>query len=915
MIGAAWEGRRQTPAGMSVLRAITNTRGLSSRSKPTLKTVNVGESHFSELTACLISLLQSEKRNHLIRIEKRYQKIWANAKLFESNAPTIAEIPSGSLSSVDLRAWMPKFFGTMAYPYMNGTLHVGHGFTASKVEFATGYARMQGKRALFPMGFHCTGTAIKACADRLVQEIASFGRRFEGCKDGEIGRDSKLEAVSGPTQTPKTEPGRTFMLQKGKAAAKSIEAKYQFQIMLAQGIPLEEIHRFADPHHWINVFPDIGKNDLTNLGLRIDWRRSFVTTDVNPYYDSFVRWQMNRLRALGKIGFGKRYTVYSPQDEQACLDHDRSQGEGINVQEYTNMKMKVLEWTEASKRVVARAVPKDATVYFVPATLRPETMYGQTGCFVGPNVAYGIFKVSELEYFFLSDRAARNMAFQGISAGWGNVFKVAELQGADVIGALVHAPLSVHTNGVRVLPMENIEVTKGTGVATCVPSDSPDDYTVVMDLAMRYDFYGIKKEWAELEIVPIIETPSYGHLTAPTLVQQMGISSPKHSQKLKEAKQLAYKEGFYRGRMIYGPFKGRSVQDAKKFVKQGLIDEGHAFHYAEPDGLVISRSGDECVAAHLDQWYLNYGTTENGGDGAWCDQVLGHIDGELNTFSSETKHAFQQTLGWLSHWACARSYGLGSRLPWDQQFLVESLSDSTIYPAYYTIAHYLHKDLFGLEPGSGNIAPEQMTDDVWDYVFSRRSDAKTDIPKKTLQSMRREFEYWYPLDLRVSGNDLVQNHLIFFLYIHIAMWRKEFWPRGIRANGHLLLNDEKMSKSTGNFLTLNEALGKFGADATRVAFADAGDGIEDANFRENVANSSVRKLFALHEWCREMINDAHLVDSGEQYLKTQETHQNKNADAIQRVGEKCFWDQLFENELNRLVYETKVHYDRYFWII
>jgi leucyl-tRNA synthetase len=46
---------------------------------------------------------------------------------------------------------------------MNGTLHVGHTFTLSKVEFTAGWARMQGKNVLFPMGFHCTGMPIKAC--------------------------------------------------------------------------------------------------------------------------------------------------------------------------------------------------------------------------------------------------------------------------------------------------------------------------------------------------------------------------------------------------------------------------------------------------------------------------------------------------------------------------------------------------------------------------------------------------------------------------------------------------------------------------------------------------------------------------------------------------------------------------------
>lgn len=45
--------------------------------------------------------------------------------------------------------------------------------------------------------------------------------------------------------------------------------------------------------------------------------------------------------------------------------------------------------------------------------------------------------------------------------------------------------------------------------------------------------------------------------------------------------------------------------------------------------------------------------------------------------------------GWLQQWACSRSFGLGTRLPWDEQYLIESLSDSTIYMAYYTVAHYL----------------------------------------------------------------------------------------------------------------------------------------------------------------------------------------------------------------------------------
>jgi len=61
----------------------------------------------------------------------------------------------------------------------------------------------------------------------------------------------------------------------------------------------------------------------------------------------------------------------------------------------------------------------------------------------------------------------------------------------------------------------------------------------------------------------------------------------------------------------------------------------------------------------------------------------------MDTYGPETRNGFESTLNWLNQWACARSYGLGSKLPWDPQFLVESLSDSTIYMSYYTVSHLL----------------------------------------------------------------------------------------------------------------------------------------------------------------------------------------------------------------------------------
>ncbi|KFY06639.1 hypothetical protein V492_07888 [Pseudogymnoascus sp. VKM F-4246] len=832
----------------------------------------------------------TEKRDSLIAVEKKYQKKWQEDAVFQPNAPSITDIPLSALSAKEVREKHPKFFGTMAYPYMNGTLHAGHSFSVSKIEFTAGWARMQGKRALFPMGFHCTGMPIKACADKLINEIKLFGKDFSGYTEDDAASD-KLKDAGPPAPTSAREDVTKFTAKKGKAAAKVVKMKYQFQIMRAQGIPNEQIHEFADPSHWLEFFPPLCKQDLTNFGCRIDWRRSFVTTDANPYYDSFIRWQMNRLRELKKIKYGKRYTIYSPKDGQPCMDHDRSEGEAVGPQEYTALKLKVLEWAAGAKTAVADKLPQGADAFFVPATLRPETMYGQNCCFVGPKITYGVYKVSDKEYYIITERAARNMAYQGVFPENGVYEKVAEVTGADCVGTLVNAPLSIHKEGIRILPMDSVLPTKGTGVVTCVPSDSPDDFATITDLAKKAEYYGIKKEWAELEILPIIDTPSYGNLTAPFLVKKLKIASPKDTKQLEEAKELAYKEGYYQGTMCYGPFTGEKVEAAKPKVRQQLLDSGEAFAYSEPEKRVVSRSGDDCCVALMDQWYLDYG------EDSWRKVALKHVDNAdgngLETYSQETKNGFEGVLNWLNQWACARSFGLGSKLPWDPQFLVESLSDSTIYMAYYTVAHLLHGDIFGKTPGLlKDVRPEQMTDEVWDYVFARREVSddvlQSKIAVEGLETMRREFEYWYPLDLRVSGKDLIPNHLTFFIYIHIALFPPEYWPKGVRANGHLTLNGEKMSKSTGNFMTLEEMVKKYGADASRIALADAGDGVADANFEEDVADNNVLRLFTLREWIEEQV---------------------KEQDSL-RTGEKNdFLDRLFDNEMNAIAREAKAHFD------
>lgn len=404
--------------------------------------------------------------------------------------------------------------------------------------------------------------------------------------------------------------------KKGKLIAKSTGLTYQFQIMESINVPRAEIKKFADPLHWLTYFPPIAIADNNAFGSRIDWRRTFMTTAANPYYDTFVRWQVNKLYKLGKIKFGERYTIYSPKDGQPCMDHDRQDGEDFGPQEYTVVKMEVLDWSPAAKAVVADKVG-NRKVYMVAATLRPETTYGQTNTFVGTGIKYGIFAANDKEAYLCTLRAARNMTFQGAITPRGHIEQLVEVDGAKLVGTKIKPPYAL-TPEVYVLPMDNVLPTKGTGVVTSVPSDSPDDFQTLMDLRKKPEFYGIDPSWAAVDPIPVISTPTYGEMTAPAIVKQLKIQSQKDTKQLAEAKEIAYKEGFYNGTMLVGEFKGESVQDAKPKVREAMIHAGLAFAYAEPEGLVISRSADECVVALMDQWYLDYGEPE------WKKQVEGY---------------------------------------------------------------------------------------------------------------------------------------------------------------------------------------------------------------------------------------------------------------------------------------------------
>ena len=180
-------------------------------------------------------------------------------------------------------------------------------------------------------------------------------------------------------------------------------------------------------------------------------------------------------------------------------------------------------------------------------------------------------------------------------------------------------------------------------------------------------------------------------------------------------------------------------------------------------------------------------------------------------------------------------------MPWDEKWLIEPLTDSTIYMAYYTIAKFMKQ-----------INADDLNDAFFNKVFLNQTGAndksENKIPEELTQQIQDEFNYWYPLNWRLSAKDLVGNHLSFHMFHHAAIFPREKWPQGITVFGMGLLEGQKMSSSKGNVILLSEAIDKYGADTVRLFLMSSAEPWQDFDWRATEVNGIQRRLEAIEEF-------------------------------------------------------------------
>ena len=577
-------------------------------------------------------------------------------------------------------------------------------------------------------------------------------------------------------------------------------------------VPEADLQTLETPMEYARYFIEEAgssyKRGMKSLGLSIDWRREFTTNDDR--YSKFITWQYETLNERGLLEEGLHPVDFCTNERQPVTDHDLLEGEDADYQEFTLIRF------------------RQGETVFPMATLRPETVRGVTNAFVDPGARYVRASVgggpegqeASGEEWVVSEAAVEKLDLQAWSVDIEET-----VAGADLVGERVTNPVTGER--IVVLPAAFVDPDNATGVVMSVPAHSPDDYLALQEAKADADRieseYGVDAETVRaIDPVPILEIEGYGEIPARDAVERAGVELTDDPE-LHAVTEELYQDEFLNGRLLdgHGEFAGGVIENVRDDFRAHHREAGNFGTMYEYTEEVVCRCGGDVEVSVQNTWFIRYN------DPDWQEKAREVIAG-MDAIPENTRKQYYDTVEWLEEWPCIRNYGLGTRLPWDEEFVIEPLSDSTIYMAYYTIAPRLREipvedldreffDVLFFGP-DGEDAPDGCGVDVED-------------PDERAIELREEWNYWYPVDYRCSANDLIRNHLTFYIYHHAELFERENWPQGITSMGLGLLEGEKMSSSKGHVVLPGEAIERYGADTVRFFLLNSAEPWQDYDWR------------------------------------------------------------------------------------
>ncbi|MFX1234504.1 MAG: leucine--tRNA ligase [Promethearchaeota archaeon] len=691
-----------------------------------------------------------------------------------------------------------KKFITSPYPYASGTLHIGHGRSFVNGDIFARYYRAKGYNVLYPMAFHITGTPVLAISSSIKRKDKKIIARMK-------------DYVSLHTENPK-----------------KVE---------------EIVESFIDPWNIVNYFSNTMKLDFKSIGMSIDWRREFTTGD--KIYNKLIEWQYYKLAEKKYLEKGEYPILYCPRCMNAVGEDDIARGDELNldINEYICIKFPFEEG------------------FLVPATLRPETIFGVTNLWINPDGDYVKAKVDG-EIWFISKEAIKKLENQNKTVKALETFK-----GEKLIGK--KAKNIINAQDLPILPGYFVDTSSATGVVYSVPAHAPFDYIALIDLQRSTEsldkFKMNKKEIENIKPIQIINLKDFEDYPAKIYCEKFEVKSQADKKKLDKATAENYKSEFYSGVLNEkcSEYVDKPVSEAVTLVVEELLNSNQADKiYIPVTKNLRCRCGEKIIVTILkDQWFLNFDA------GEWKKDAFECLS-DMSIIPKKYRMNFENVFHWLEKRPCARKRGLGTHLPFDQEWIVESLSDSTIYMSFYTIVHHLK---------NYEIKPKQLIPEFFDFIYLNEGTVKevskkTGIDENLLNKMQDEFQYWYPVDHRHTAIMHISNHLSFYIFHHVAIFPNYYWPKIITLIEPVLIEGQKMGKSKGNIISLGDIQTKYSADLFRFYISHTADLGINMDWREKeiqaVRNHIARFYEFMHLHIENVKNfDYHYNDIQSKYAR------------------------------------------------
>lgn len=503
--------------------------------------------------------------------------------------------------------------------------------------------------------------------------------------------------------------------------------------------------------------------NLSDLGVNIE-QDAFFSTDESPFH-TYTQWVLRRLNDQGLIVKTSSPRPYCPQ----CGDIKAIEGDFSEVSPEGKVELEDVRIQKGNMLFFY-----DGKTIYPVYTTRPETVFGATNLFFNPNKKYLQANMGDINFV-----AEEDCLDDLVASLFGNERPKNVTEAEGLVGRMVSSPLV--REALPLVPGSFVKSDTGTGLVMSVPVHDPFDYfflasqkpsllngarAVILDAdgkPISFDGNTLTKDGLEKVREQTYAAQEEG-IMSPDLKNYAGQRVPVVRDTL--MKYVREQElGGELFRLTGGKFNCRVHRDQKITIS---LREENSIDYG-------NRKMQEKTVSQLQGMRLS--------PLKYRQDITGIV---------RSRHAKP----------CERKAdgNIGTPSPFAGDRKVEALSDSNVYMEYYGIALALKR---------GVAVPENLGDALFDHLFLGRGSQeevarKSNMSLESLVELKGMIEDRYPIDLNIAAKEHQDVHFPFSLFTHAAILPETLFPREYLLTSHVTLNGEKMSKSKGNVLYIDD---------------------------------------------------------------------------------------------------------------